>query len=106
MPLLPAPKLGIGSAGSYSPGMTRGEPTKTIVHARAGGETALTVHCLGFGCHHQAVKTFNELKLWNDMIFVDVPKHRHFVCSKCGGRNVRVMPIFPPAKGTPGHARL
>jgi superfamily I DNA and RNA helicase len=37
------------------------------------------VHCLGFGCHHQAVKTFNELKLWNDMIFVDVPKHRHFV---------------------------
>ena len=35
------------SAGGYSPGMARGEPTKTIAHARAGGETALTVHCLG-----------------------------------------------------------
>jgi hypothetical protein len=51
--------------------MARGEPTKTIGHARVGGETALTVHCLG--CYHQAVKTFEELKLWNDMIFVDVP---------------------------------
>ena len=84
--------------------MSRGEPTKTI--ARAGGEIALTVHCLGFGCYHQAVKTFEKLNLWNDMIFVDVPKHRHFVCTKCGGRNVKVMPIFPPAKGTPGHGRL
>jgi hypothetical protein len=33
--------------------MARGEPTKTIGDAKAGGETALTVHCL-----HQAVKTF------------------------------------------------
>jgi hypothetical protein len=66
--------------------MARGEPTKTIAHARAGGETALTVHCLVFGCQHQAVKAFDELKLWNDMIFVEVPKHRHFVCSQCGGR--------------------
>ena len=60
-------------AARYSPGMARGEPTKTI-GARAGGETALTVHCLG--CYHQAIKTFDELKLWNDMIFVEVPKHR------------------------------
>jgi hypothetical protein len=54
--------------------MARGEPTKTIGNARAGGEKALRVHCLGPECHHQAVKTFEELKLWNDMIFVDVPK--------------------------------
>jgi hypothetical protein len=37
-----------------------------------GGETALTVHCLC--CYHQAVKTFEELRLWNDMIFVDVTR--------------------------------
>ena len=42
--------------------------TKTIAHARAAGETALTIHCLGQGCHHQAVKTFEELRLWNDMM--------------------------------------
>jgi hypothetical protein len=38
--------------------MALGEPTKTIGDARAGRETALPVHCLGVGCHHQAVKTF------------------------------------------------
>jgi hypothetical protein len=57
--------------------MARGEPTKTIGHARAGGEKALTAHCLA--CYHQAVKTLEELKLWNDMIFVDVPQHRRLV---------------------------
>src|SRR4051794_9857918 len=46
--------------------MARGEPAKTIGHARAGGETKLTIHCLG--CCHRAVKTFEELKLWNDMM--------------------------------------
>jgi hypothetical protein len=44
-----------------------------------------------------------ELKLWNDMIFVDVPKHNRLVCSQCGSANVKVMPIFPPAKGAPGY---
>ena len=72
--------------------MLRGEPTKTIGDARAGGEKALTVHCLG--CYNHAVKTFEELKLWNDMIFVDVPKRR-LVGSKCGSRNV-----FPDRSGT------
>jgi hypothetical protein len=69
---------------------------------RTGGETKLTVHCFGHNCHHQAVKTFEELKLWNHMIFVDVPKQGRLVCLKCGSRNVKVMPIFPPAKGTAG----
>jgi hypothetical protein len=49
------------------------------------------------------VKTFEELKLWNELIFVEVPKHRRLVCSQRGGRNVKVMPIFPPAKGAPGY---
>jgi hypothetical protein len=83
--------------------MARGEPAKTIGHARAGGETKLTIHCLG--CCHRAVKTFEELKLWNDMIFVDVSQHRRLVCSQCDGRNIKVMPILPPARGTPGHQR-
>ena len=46
------------STGGYFPGMAGGEPTKTIGHARAGGEKALTVHCLG--CYHQAVKTLRR----------------------------------------------
>ena len=68
---------------------------------KKGGETALTVHCLG--CYHQAVKRFEESKLWNDMIFVNVPQHRRLLCSQCGSRNAKVMPIFPPAERTPGY---
>ena len=77
-------------------------------------ETALTVHrdlmlaimrrpaptdflkvswALTQGCHHQAVKTFQRLRLWNEMIFVDVPKCRHRVCSQCANRNLK-MRIF------------
>ena len=56
-----------GSTAEGPPNRSRGELTKTIAHARAAGETALTVHCLAQGCYHQAVKTFEELRLWNDM---------------------------------------
>src|SRR3954453_3479086 len=87
--------------GGYFPSDGARRSTKTIGHARAGGETKLTIHCLG--CYHQAIKTFEELKLWNDLIFVDVPRHRRLVCTQCGSRNVRVMPVFPPARGTPGY---
>jgi hypothetical protein len=34
-----------------------------------------------------------ELKLWNDMIFVEVPKQRQLVCSQCGSRNLKVMHV-------------
>jgi hypothetical protein len=44
------------------------------------------------------VKTFEELRLSNDMISVDMPKH----LTLCARSNVKGMPIFPPAKGTPG----
>jgi hypothetical protein len=86
-------------AGSYSP------PTKTIGHARAGAETELTIHSLGNDCHHQAVKTLEELKLWNDMIFVDVPKHRHLVCSMRKPKREGDADLFPAARGTPGFRR-
>jgi hypothetical protein len=74
--------------------MSGGQPTKTIAQARAAGETSLTVHCTAPGCDHQAVKTFEKLRLWNNMIFVGVLKHRRLVCSKCGSRNAKVMLSF------------
>jgi hypothetical protein len=47
--------------------------------------------------------SFNELGLPDETIFVYIPRVRGFVCSKCGSRNVKVMPIFPPAKGMSGY---
>jgi hypothetical protein len=82
--------------------MTRNEPTKTIGHARAAGETRFTIHCEATGCHHQAEMTFDELGLPDETIFVHIPRVKRFTCSKCKRRNVKVMPIFPLAKGMPG----
>lgn len=71
---------------------------------RAGGETHFTIHCAGQACHHQAVMAFDQLGLPDGTIFVDIPRCRRFVCTSCHGRNARVMPIFPKARGTPGYA--
>src|SRR4051794_19786451 len=61
---------------------------------------------LGHNCHHQAANTFEELKLWNDMVFVDIPKHRRLVCSQCGSWNVRVMPDLPAGERNVGLSRV
>jgi hypothetical protein len=93
-----------------------------VTRRQEPSETALTVHrdlmlaimrrpaptdflkvswALTQGCHHQAVKTFQRLRLWNDMIFVDVPKCRHRVCSQCGNCNLK-MRIFPAGRDRSG----
>jgi hypothetical protein len=66
-----------------------------------GGETALTVNCLG--CYHQAVKTFEQLKLWKDMILVDVPQHRRLVLQSVRRPENQGDADLPPARGTPGY---
>lgn len=85
--------------------MARNPPTKTIGHARAGGETEFMVYCEMAGCYHQAAMTFDALGLPDDTIFVDIPRVRGFVCTKCQSKRVKVMPIFPKARGTPGYER-
>jgi hypothetical protein len=83
--------------------VSRGEPTKTIANARAAGETRFTVHCGRIECGHRAELAFDAIKLPDETIFVHIPRLLNFVCSKCGSRDVKVMPIFPPARGQPGH---
>lgn len=46
---------------------------------------------------------FDELRLPDETIFIHIPRLLNFLCSKCGSRDVKVMPIFPPARGQPGH---
>jgi hypothetical protein len=82
-------------------GMPRGGPTKTIGQARAAGETRFTIFCERHGCGHRAELAFDQLRLPDSAIFVHIPQLLNFVCSKCGSRDVKVMPIFPPARGQP-----
>jgi hypothetical protein len=78
------------------------QPTKTIANSRAAGETR-TVDCERMGCGHRAQMRFDELRLPDETIFIHIPRLLNFLCSKFGSRDVKVMPIFPPARGQPGH---
>jgi hypothetical protein len=50
------------------------------------------VTCGDAACLWSAYFDFDALKLPEEMIFVHVPRVRRFVCSRCGGRTVSVMP--------------
>jgi hypothetical protein len=79
------------------------QQTKTIANSRAAGETRFTFFGERMGCGHRAQMRFDELRLPDKTIFIHIPRLLNFLCSKCGSRDVKVMPIFPPARGQPGH---
>lgn len=83
--------------------MARGEPTKTVRQAKAAGETHFTIRCRRMECGHRATMAFDELRLPEETIFVHIPRLLNFVCTKCQSRDVKVMPIFPAARGTRSH---
>ena len=64
----------------------------TVGDSRRLGLEALTLHCLRFGCGHTGRKTFDELGLADDVVFVHIVRDRRFVCSRCRGRRLEVMP--------------
>ena len=77
----------------YQPREAYTGPQPTIGDYRRKGMRRLSVHCIELGlCGHVATFTFEVLKLPDDMTFLDVPKHRRFLCSRCGGRRVEISP--------------
>ncbi|MDD5277709.1 MAG: hypothetical protein PHR16_16705 [Methylovulum sp.] len=67
-------------------------PLPTVGDTRAQGITALSVTCESPNCRWSSYSAFDALRLPDDMVFVEIPRHRRFVCSRCGGRRVGVMP--------------
>lgn len=80
-------------ANAYAP---PGMPLPTVEHDRGHGITSLIVYCAaGTVCPHSKVFTFDELRLTDDMVMVNIPRRRRFVCSKCGSRKVTVRSVWP-----------
>jgi len=67
-------------------------PLPTVGDTRREGISSLRVTCGNAACVWSAYFDFDTLKLPEEMIFVQVPCFRRFVCSRCGGRAVSVMP--------------
>jgi hypothetical protein len=67
-------------------------PLPTIGDTRAMGVTAFSVTSAKAACIWSADFDFDALRLPDEMAFVHIPRHRRFVCSRCGFRQVSVMP--------------
>jgi hypothetical protein len=78
-------------------------PLPTIGDTRREGMSTFSVTCARPNCLHAAYFEFGALSLPDDMTFVHIPKHRRFVCSRCAGREVTVMPDWRQhsAQGAP-----
>lgn len=77
----------------------------TIGESKAQGISKFTVHCSTPQCWAARRFSFDDLGLTDDVVFVDIPKHRRFVCRKCGSRTVTIMADWPKAlQGKPGES--
>ena len=75
----------------------------TIGDSKAQGISKFTVYCSTPQCWAARRFSFDELKLEDDIAFVEIPKHRRFRCRKCGNREVTLMADWPTAlKGSAG----
>lgn len=81
-----------GVLSSRMPRETYTGPLPTVGDTRKEGISALGVTCGNPACLWSAYFDFDALKLPDAMAFVHVPRYRRFVCSRCGGRAVSVMP--------------
>lgn len=86
-------------------------PPSTIGQTLAQGLTRVRVSCLGiyrgYTCHHAGVVPLDALRLPDDVAFVEIPKACRLRCSRCGARDIHVMPDWAGAaaergpRGTP-----
>jgi hypothetical protein len=74
-------------------------PLPTIGHDRGHGIKAIRVHCEGQYCGHSGEVGLDCLGLADDLPVIQIPRHRRFICARCGSRKVRVRSIWPPARG-------
>lgn len=64
----------------------------TINDLRNKGVTGLRVTCLGQRCDHNAIISFDSLGLTDDTPFVEVAVRRPWICGRCRGWRMSVVP--------------
>jgi hypothetical protein len=80
--------------------MTLASPT-TIAHLKTHGLEGLFVTCANAACLHSAPFTFAALDLDDDVLFPTIVRSRRFICARCGGRAVNVVPDWRTHRAIP-----
>jgi hypothetical protein len=61
---------------------------RALNSCRRIGVSAVIIECAALYCYHQRRIEFDALGLPDELSSLDVTKHRRFVCTKCGAREV------------------
>jgi hypothetical protein len=78
-----------------------GLPLPTVAHDRGHGIASLRVYCAaGLVCANWKDFTLEELQLSDGMVMIHIPRHRRFVCTRCGSQKVTIRSKWPQRKPT------
>jgi len=72
----------------------------TIAYLKTQGVDAFHVTCSFRPCFHSAYVTFEAAGIDDAAEFPSIVERRRFVCSKCGGRAVSIMPDWRRLKAS------
>jgi hypothetical protein len=64
----------------------------SIAHLKTHGLLGLWVTCANAACQNSTAFTFAALDLDDEVPFPSIARRRQFVCTRCGGWRVNVMP--------------
>jgi len=67
-------------------------PPPTIARLKSMGAIAFCVTCAHACCLHSAFVTFAAAGVEDRAPFPSIAERRRFVCTRCGGRAVSIMP--------------
>jgi hypothetical protein len=73
----------------------------TIAHLRTSRVAGLIVTCNNAICMHAQRFAFAELALADDIVFVEIVRHRRFICTRCAGRAVHITPDWSKQQTKP-----
>ena len=72
----------------------------TVAHLKSMGVSAFNVTCARASCLHSAVVTFDAAGVEDRAPFPSIAERRRFVCTRCGGRAVDIVPDWRDHKAT------
>jgi hypothetical protein len=75
-------------------------PPPTVAHLKSMGVSAFSVTCAHAYCLHSASVTFAAAGVEDREPFPSIAERRRFVCTRCGGRAVSIMPDWRDHKAS------
>ncbi len=77
-------------------------PAPTLAMLRRHGIRAVSVTCQGLWrghtCHRTACLALDRLGAPDDAVFLDLCRTVRLVCSRCGGRKMHIVPLWPDSR--------